>query len=34
MVETRVESYRRLTQQTSIAICSPEHVKGRSLYAG
>ena len=28
MVETRVESYRRLTQQTSIAICSPEHVKG------
>lgn len=28
MVETRVESYRRLTQQTAIAICSPEHVKG------
>ena len=28
MVETRVEAYRRLTEQTSIAICSPEHVKG------
>ena len=31
MVETRVESYRRLTQQTTIAICSPEHVKGGLL---
>ena len=28
MVETRVEAYRRLTQETQIAICSPEHVKG------
>ena len=28
MVETRVEAYRRLTSQTRIAICSPEHVKG------
>ncbi|MFP6641950.1 MAG: enolase C-terminal domain-like protein [Candidatus Latescibacterota bacterium] len=28
MVETRVEAYRRLTRETRIAICSPEHVKG------
>ena len=28
MVETRIEPYRRLTQETKIAICSPEHVKG------
>ena len=28
MVETRVEAYRRLTKETRIAICSPEHVKG------
>ena len=28
MVETRVEAYRRLTRETQIAICSPEHVKG------
>ena len=28
MSETRVEAYRRLTRETQIAICSPEHVKG------
>lgn len=28
MVETRIEAYRRLTRETQIAICSPEHVKG------
>ena len=28
MIETRVEAYRRLTRETEIAICSPEHVKG------
>ena len=28
MVETRVEAYRKLTEQTEIAICSPEHVGG------
>ena len=28
MVETRTEAYRRLTRETQIAICSPEHVKG------
>ena len=28
MVETRVEAYRKLTEQTRIAICSPEHVGG------
>ena len=34
MVETRVESYRRLTEQTSIAICSPRTRQGRSLCEG
>ena len=28
MVETRVEAYRRLTRELSIAVCSPEHVPG------
>ena len=28
MIETRVEAYRRLTQELDIAICSPEHVPG------
>jgi L-alanine-DL-glutamate epimerase-like enolase superfamily enzyme len=28
MVETRVEAYRRLTRETQIAICSPEHISG------
>lgn len=28
MVETRVESYRRLTRELNIAICAPEHVPG------
>ncbi len=28
MPETRTEAYRRLTRETQIAICSPEHVKG------
>jgi L-alanine-DL-glutamate epimerase-like enolase superfamily enzyme len=28
MVETRVESYRRLTRELDIAVCAPEHVPG------
>jgi len=28
MVETKLESYRRLTRELDIAICSPEHIPG------
>jgi len=28
MIETRIEAYRRLARELSIAICSPEHVPG------
>jgi len=28
MIETRIEAYRRLARELSIAICSPEHIPG------